>query len=169
MNKGVVIYENTDYDGKMKVLGVGEYNINELGIPNDTLSSLKVDPGFQITLYEHENFKGKTAIYTKDSPDVGKFNDKTSSIIVEMAPICIIFEKENYQGNRQNLKDGRYNMKDLILGNDKLSSLMIAEGYTVTLYSDKDFQGEKRTYNENQEFVGTFNDKTSSIEVSKKR
>lgn len=167
MSKGVVVYKDTDFRGKSKVLTEGRYNINEMGIDNDSLSSLRVDKGYQATLFEHDDYRGKSVIYTSDSPDVGKFNDKTSSIIVEKIPVCTIFERENYQGKRQNLKEGRYNLTDLEIGNDTLSSIRVKDGYTVTLYASRNYQGEKREYKNNHEYVGTFNDKASSIEVFK--
>ena len=49
---------------------------------NDSLSSLKVASGFEVTLYEHSGFEGLESKFTEDSDFVGNFNDKTSSIKV---------------------------------------------------------------------------------------
>lgn len=51
---------------------------------NKKLSSLKVPAGMKVTLYEEEGFKGRSKIFTEDTPWVGDdFNDVTSSIKVE--------------------------------------------------------------------------------------
>ena len=84
MRQHITIYEHENYQGKAQSLGVGSYNVNELTIGNDTLSSLKVPKGLVVTLYENANFYGKKMKITQDTPYVGdEFNDKTSSIKVE--------------------------------------------------------------------------------------
>ena len=58
--------------------------MNDLGIGNDQLSSVKVDDGLKVILYEHANFQGRTFEITKNTPFVGEsFNDLTSSILVQ--------------------------------------------------------------------------------------
>ena len=77
------IYQHGSFGGNSQSLGVGRYNINKLGIGNDTLSSLKVDPGYKITLYEYRNFEGKSRSFTSNTSGVGNFDDLTTSIVVE--------------------------------------------------------------------------------------
>lgn len=79
----ILIYQHANYSGAVKSLAVGNYDINQLGIPNDSLSSLKVPSGIKVTLYEHAGFNGETLVITKDTSFVDSFNDKTSSIKVE--------------------------------------------------------------------------------------
>jgi len=80
----VTIYQDASYSWVSKSLSVGNYDINQLGISNDSLSSLKVPSGMKVTLYEHAGFQGKTLVITDDTVFVGdSFNDKTSSIKVE--------------------------------------------------------------------------------------
>ncbi len=88
MSNKVVIYEDANYQGVSKELGEGSYDVNNLGIANDRLSSLKVPAGMKVTLYEHAGFSGQTKIFTQDASYVGDdFNDLTSSIKVETSSI----------------------------------------------------------------------------------
>ncbi|MBM4320809.1 MAG: hypothetical protein FJ125_12865, partial [Deltaproteobacteria bacterium] len=81
-----IIFQHSNYSGNAKLLGLGQYDVNELGIGNDQLSSLRVPKGWEVVLYQHHNFTGAKRAYTADTPYVGdEFNDQTSSIIVKLA------------------------------------------------------------------------------------
>lgn len=79
----VTIYEDADFQGNSAALGVGRYDWGQLGIANDSLSSLKVPTGMTATLYEDTHFAGRSKTFTQDASYVGNdFNDITSSIVV---------------------------------------------------------------------------------------
>lgn len=79
----VTIFEHASYKGKSQKLQAGEYDINDLAIGNDQLSSLKVPEGMFAVLYEHGNYEGKYLEITSNQAYVGnEFNDKTSAIVV---------------------------------------------------------------------------------------
>ncbi|MBD2194619.1 MULTISPECIES: C1 family peptidase [Calothrix] len=81
----VTIYEHANFQGNSFNLPVGQYDWGQLGLDNDSLSSLKVPQGMKVTLYEHVNFSGRSKTFTEDTSYVGDdFNDTTSSILVEM-------------------------------------------------------------------------------------
>jgi|GEM_PF-4252294 len=64
----------------------GRYpNIAALGVPQKHLSSLRVQKGMRVTLYEDLDFLGKSVTLTGDTPCLLSmdFNDATSSIVVE--------------------------------------------------------------------------------------
>ena len=83
--KKAIVYQHGHFQGHSQELTPGSYNINDLGIPNDSLSSLKVEKGLRVTLYEHGNFQGSTKTFTEDTAWVGEdFNDIASSIKVEL-------------------------------------------------------------------------------------
>lgn len=85
----VVIYEHANYKGASKELDAGNYDICQMGIPNDTLSSLRVPSGMKATLYEHAHFAGRTKTFTSDTDWVGNdFNDITSAIKVEALEVA---------------------------------------------------------------------------------
>jgi mannan endo-1,4-beta-mannosidase len=79
----VTVYEDANFQGESAALGVGRYDWEQIGIANDSLSSLKVPPGWAATLYEDVHFGGRSKIFTHDASYVGDdFNDLTSSIVV---------------------------------------------------------------------------------------
>ncbi|MPM45834.1 hypothetical protein SDC9_92526 [bioreactor metagenome] len=106
---------------------------------------------------------------TSDTPYIGDyFNDKTSSIIVEKLSTNAvqIYSDANYQGNVQQLKPGYYNINQLSIGNDTLSSIKIPRGFVVRLYEDANFKGNYVTLRNDVPYIGDyFNDKVSSIIV----
>jgi len=56
----VSIYEHCSYRGKSRHVGKPMVlDIHTLGLPNDTVSSVKVPKGFCLTLFEHAKFKGR--------------------------------------------------------------------------------------------------------------
>lgn len=84
---------------------------------------------------------------------------------------CVeIFQHENFNGSSHSLiAPGRYNHRELGIGNDKLSSLIVPRGYEVTLYEHSGFQGRNMKFETGRyHTVGEFNDLTSSINIEKK-
>jgi hypothetical protein len=80
---GVVVYEHSNYAGRRQVLDVGRYDIGQLSIGNDVISSVKVPPGWKVKLYQHSSFQGAQKILTADTHFLSDFNDTTSSIVIE--------------------------------------------------------------------------------------
>ena len=81
----VIFYEHCNYGGKSVAHGVGNYGMNDMGMANDSLSAVRVPPGYQVTLYERAGFGGKRLTLTKDAPclvDQG-WNDLTSSFKIQ--------------------------------------------------------------------------------------
>ena len=81
------LYADSDYRGYSTSLGEGSYTQADLamyGISAKDISSLKVTPGFKVTIYEDDNFNGKSKSYTASESFVGEeWNDKMSSLKVE--------------------------------------------------------------------------------------
>jgi hypothetical protein len=85
MSLKATVYEHANFQGISKELLPGSYGIGGFGLPNDTLSSLKVDKGLKVTLYEHGDGTGRSKTFTSDAAWVGDdFNDITSNIKVEL-------------------------------------------------------------------------------------
>jgi hypothetical protein len=79
----VKICADKNYRGKSQTLREGRYRLDDLRIGNDSLSSLKVEKGYQVILFQHDNFRGSQKVVTGDLSWLGAFDDKTSSIIVK--------------------------------------------------------------------------------------
>lgn len=76
---------DANFGGRSAALGLGRHTVGALnGVGNDAVSSLRVPAGLKVTLFEHDNFAGRSKVFTSDSSFVGgDFNDLASSIIVE--------------------------------------------------------------------------------------
>jgi len=102
-------FENGDYTGEVTRLGPGRHNIGQMGIGNDTISSIRVPRGLVVTLYQYGDFNGKKKIIDATENDVYlsslgtedefNWNDQTSSIEVRMAIPDRIAIKEGRLGN----------------------------------------------------------------------
>ena len=80
----VTIYDRPNFQGTKKVLDEGEYNTSDIGIGDNKLSSLTVPAGMKVTLYEYEDFRGRSKTFTANaSLKEDEFNNKASSIKIE--------------------------------------------------------------------------------------
>lgn len=83
----VTLAEHCNYGGYNVGLPVGNYTLSQLlarGVRNDDISSLRVQSGYRITLYQHDNFTGNAVTKTGDDSclvDEG-FNDLATSVVV---------------------------------------------------------------------------------------
>lgn len=79
----ITIYQHADYKGASKKFYPGKYDMKQLGIGNDVLSSISIPNGMAVRVYEHWHFSGKSQEYVKSTKNVGKaWNDRVSSIHV---------------------------------------------------------------------------------------
>ena len=81
------VYVDIDFGGKSADLSEGDYDAARLSRYNfaeKELTSLKLHPGFRMTLYDGDNFTGNSKSYTADASFVGgDWNDKTRSLKIE--------------------------------------------------------------------------------------
>ena len=96
-------YKDCNYSGSAVALPVGDYNLaalNSRGILNDDLSSIRVNAGYKVTLYENDNFAGATLVLTADNSCLvgAGWNDRASSIRVasNTASFSTRVEAENW-------------------------------------------------------------------------
>ncbi len=81
----VQVYLQENYKGKMvrvpvPVELINDNELKKLGIPNDSIQSLKVPAGVSITLYDGAGFGGKNQTYTENTPTLGDMRSITSSL-----------------------------------------------------------------------------------------
>jgi hypothetical protein len=81
----VIVYADAHFRGASQVCGLGAYNLSDLTVGDDAISSVRVQPGYKVTLFQQADFQGLSRTFTIDAPWVGAddFNDMTSSIRVE--------------------------------------------------------------------------------------
>ncbi len=78
-----VLFQHFNFLGTSLVLEPGRLNTSDLGaLGNDKISSLRVPPGWVVTLFEHANFEGRSRVCTGDVPRLDSFNDLASSLTV---------------------------------------------------------------------------------------
>ncbi len=100
----VQVAQDCDYGGYNVGLPAGSYTLAQLqarGIVNDDISSLRVQSGYSITLYQHDNFTGNAITKTADDSclvDEG-FNDSASSIVISSTGFNTLIQAENYFAN----------------------------------------------------------------------
>ena len=169
----IKLYENTNFDGISKSFSALE-KVKTLQTWEDRISSIEIQKGYQVTLFEDNNFKGKQVTLTSDLAHLKsiKFNDKISSIIIEKydknSDAAIIYDNTDYGGLMYPLKVGIYtNLKKQTWLNDKATSVKINPGYRIVAYEHYDFKGNDIIISENQANLKTikWNDKISSIKV----
>ncbi len=86
----VTVYQHCNYNGWSTALNVGSYNLGALmsrGFINDDASSLRVAPGYEAVLYEHDNFAGASIVIGSDSSCLvgAGWNDRVSSMVIRAA------------------------------------------------------------------------------------
>jgi chitinase len=89
----VTVYKDCNYTGTAVGLGVGDYTLSALqakGILNDDISSLQVNSGYQVVLYESDTYSGASLTLTASNSclvnnalGTGNWNDKTTSLRVQ--------------------------------------------------------------------------------------
>ncbi len=83
------MYKDCNYAGTAVGLPVGDYNLaalNSRGILNEDISSLRVTSGYEVQVYQNDNFTGSSLILSADDAclvDNG-FNDNTTSLRVRV-------------------------------------------------------------------------------------
>ncbi|MHB9143321.1 MAG: PA14 domain-containing protein, partial [Paludibacter sp.] len=82
----VTAYSDCNYEGFSGGLKVGDYNLdalNQLGIYEKDIASIKVPIGYKVVLYEDDNFSGESVEITADSACLNDWNDRTTSLKVK--------------------------------------------------------------------------------------
>lgn len=141
----VTIFEG-DYSGARKVLDPGKYKGVDIGI--SSVSSVKVPEGFRVTLFEKDNFAGRSLVLTHDTGTdyltKNNFDNITSSLVVETAAInvpMVTLYKGEYSGNPAQFPVGRYDFRDGGYEDNAVASIRIPRGLQVTLYENGSFRG----------------------------
>lgn len=164
----VTLYQDSNYQGASQTIRLGSTDMGELTFGNDQVSSLKVSSGCTATLFADASFQGATMSVSSDTPWVGDgWNDIVSSVRVTRNTCSVtIYADAYYQGASQTLQKGSYDLSNLSIGGDMLSSLKVSPGCTATLYEHPAYQGGSRAITSDTEWIGDgWNDIISSIQV----
>jgi hypothetical protein len=80
---GVNVYSDSWYRGNHTVFGQGYHDLRN-GSLQANISSLSIQQGFRVTVYEDFNYRGRSQTFTSSVPNLSVFgwNDKIRSILV---------------------------------------------------------------------------------------
>jgi len=129
---------------------------------NDEALSLKLDPGYVVTLYEHDKFGGYVDGQKDNNPGgwchtykdstsilgsiaLGTGGEVTSLRIYKEFEGAIVYNSDNFDNSgkkRSEYFSGRSsNFDDRCTNNNQISSIEVAPGYNVILYRNEDSNG----------------------------
>jgi len=135
---------------------------------NDEASSVSLGEGsLGINLYKECHFAGDMVSYTADATSLSSgFNDRVSSVQMIKA---IGYKDNGYRSSFLNIVGDMEWLGDDLHFNDVMSSIKVAEGYTVRLYADSNFKGSYVDVTAGQNITDlnslSFNNKVSSLKV----
>ncbi|RAW01884.1 carbohydrate-binding protein [Pseudochryseolinea flava] len=102
-NRVAMVHKDCNYTGSIIGLPLGDYTLSQLisrGILNDDISSIQVSSGYQVVLYEHDNFTGTALTLTSSSSCLvgAGWNDRVSSMRVQSTSLSFsqTIQAENY-------------------------------------------------------------------------
>jgi len=83
----IALFVDSNYGGQCVAKGLGSYaNPNAIGLPNDSISSIKVGSNVKATLCHHDNYGGQCETFTGNDSNLSNNavgNDQVSSVRVE--------------------------------------------------------------------------------------
>ena len=177
---GVTVYTDTGFRGRSETFYGGDRDpdLRDNPIRADRVSSVRVDPGCRVTLWEHNDYDGRSTLLTDDAPELdatGLGNDAASSleVVCDRRPDGVtLFADSNYRGRSETFLEGDARLSDNHIRQDTASSVRIAPGCEVTLWEHADYQGRAVTLREDvPDLRATVlgNDIVSSLEVECRR
>lgn len=172
----VTLYEDCIYAGKSYTLEAGSYRDYQMKVGNDKLSSLQIPYGFKVTLYENNNFQGRSQTFTANTTCLdAQWNDVASSIVVESTipggynqNDYVIFYNDTYnRGYSQSLRPGTYSGSQLGALKYNISSFKISGNLLVKLYiNNENNSGYNAPYTTSQNSLpDNQNDKIGSVTI----
>ena len=79
----VVVYTDCNYSGNAQSLQAKSYvNASQIGLPDNSISSIKIPEGYQATIYTESNMKGREVTLTSNQQCLPAVLKKQISSIV---------------------------------------------------------------------------------------
>ncbi len=128
----VVVYKD-DFTGTALRLSTGRYDLKDLeAVGNDHISSVRVPKGLRVTLFEHQNFTGRSLTLTSDAPASflvkNKFNDATTSLTVEAVAVTLPADSVATPGKNPLPAQPTVPVEESVIKKDDLSGVVIFQG-----------------------------------------
>lgn len=190
----VAFYQHTNYKGACKVLGIGSYpSASDIGLTNDSISSILVGSGAQVEVCRNSNFGGQCITIQEDRARLsrtnsGGFSDSISSakvsarVVLRCSPgpnQVAFYEHTHYQGACAVRGIGRYkNSTEMGISNDTISSIKMGANTRVIAFEHVNYGGRHYLYTTSMPILATCSlcshnkhqagDDISSVEIIRK-
>jgi hypothetical protein len=173
----VAVYPECNYIGRGGYLTVGRYYSYQMKVANDQLSSIQVPDGMKITIYEHDNFQGRSKTYFGNTPCLeAEWRNVASSLVVEYENgqpqggqnDYVVFYADCYQrGVSQTLRPGTYTGSQLGSLKYNISSFTISGNLRIRLYLNNEYASGNATTHAASVYClpQSQNDKTGSLVI----
>lgn len=155
----VCFYADSNYTGESICAAEGDEVKRIMKSWNDRISSINVPEGMVVSIYENDNFSGRSTTLKNNidflsHPDFNYFNDIISSFKIRYS--ACFYEYDRFEGEAICLSDNeqidlynekKHNISDSL--NDRISSISVPSAMQVTLYKDDRYNGDRFVLTEN--------------------
>ena len=174
----VFVYQEANFGGNNRGFKPGNFRQADLpGLANDAASSIKVTAGYEVIIFENDNYGGQSLVIDGDVKNLSDFdfNDKISSLKVQrktQPTIAKLFRNAHHTGLYTSVKESiAIDQIELSkgVGNDAMSSVWLDPAYEVVLFKDKDFSGANlRLDHTDLSFGSAWDNQVSSVIIRPK-
>jgi hypothetical protein len=176
------IYDNTNFSGNFFPLRHEDLsNLNNHTWLNDKISSIQLDPGNYLKIFEGSNYTGKSLLILESIKNLKpvNWNDKISSIKAfsdeKYQMVGSLYPDGDFKGSYlplyiENNGFGEYkNLDDVSWINDKSSSVKIKEGYEILFFKNSNYKGKYKKISKDSKSLKKLglNDNISSFRIMK--
>ncbi len=188
---GVCFYRDENYRGENFCVSSNESVRNIGDRYNDSISSIRVFGEAQVTVYDNESFNGSRQTISRDTPNLGAWGDRISSLQVtggrqyggqygglsrgqngglgsgnEPGDGVCFYRDENYRGENfcVSSNESVRNIGDRY--NDSISSIRVFGRAQVTVYDNESFNGSRQTISRDTPNLGAWGDRITSFQVA---
>lgn len=166
----VTLFRDKNFGGASKALYPGAYTQTQLGIGNDALSSIKIADGYAVVLYQNDSGnQGKTVNINNSVADLNTLGfDNIASMVFVFKIAASLYSGCNFSGKSIHLPENRGNglitSTEFAFPNDLLSSVKVAPGKMLRLFSESNLKGKSIDITSNVSCLSAlnFNDIASS-------
>jgi len=175
----VSFFTDAGFLGACVIKDIGVFaSSGAIGLPNDSISSLKVGRNVQVIVCKDNNFRGDCILLTSDVSFLN--NNRVGNDTVSSAKVQPLGTTECEPGSSQAsffmhagflapcvVKSiGNFaNATAIGLDDQSISSIKVGPGVLVCTYNENDFGGPTQQFTSSSDFLGSDNDLISSVRV----
>ena len=168
---GAKFFVDGNFGGASSTMSAGSlYSLRNTTLDN-AISALTVPAGWTVTMYDNSigtAGPGARAVFTEGSYGSieSAYNDRASYMVIQ-EPAALYVDK-NYGGAVSKLLPGCYDMNQMGIGNDSVSSVFVPYGLNVQLFLNAGLNGSNTIYTTSQATLGSMDENASGVCVYSK-